>query len=82
MLLLLVAARCSQALFLHKQGIKSIIVEKEAFPRYHIGESLTTRAGNLLRELGFEAEMLDLGTPRKSVSKHTVLRARIRSMCL
>ncbi|MCO5205787.1 MAG: tryptophan 7-halogenase [Anaerolineae bacterium] len=58
-------AGAASALFLHKQGIKSIIVEKEAFPRYHIGESLTTRAGNLLRELGFEAEMLDWEHPRK-----------------
>jgi ribulose 1,5-bisphosphate synthetase/thiazole synthase len=29
------------AMFLVRQGIKPIILEQEAFPRYHIGESLT-----------------------------------------
>jgi FADH2-dependent halogenase len=29
------------AMFLVRQGIKPVILEQEAFPRYHIGESLT-----------------------------------------
>ena len=40
------------ALSLLEAGIKPVIIEKESFPRYHIGESLTGKAGQLLRELG------------------------------
>lgn len=58
-------AGTASALFLQKQGIDAIIIEKQAFPRYHIGESLTTEAGNLLRELGFEGDMLQWEHPRK-----------------
>jgi flavin-dependent dehydrogenase len=29
------------AMFLIREGIKPVILEQEAFPRYHIGESLT-----------------------------------------
>jgi len=47
----------SNALFLAQKGIHSILVEKEQFPRYHIGESLTGECGNSLRMLGFEDEM-------------------------
>jgi hypothetical protein len=42
-------------------GIESVLVEKVAFPRYHIGESMTAEAGVILRELGFEQEMIDAG---------------------
>lgn len=55
----------AMALFLAKEGIDSIIVEKESFPRYHIGESLTTECGNYLRELGLESVMLEANHPRK-----------------
>jgi FADH2-dependent halogenase len=34
-----------------------VIVEKEPFPRYHIGESLVGEAGGVLRELGLEGAM-------------------------
>jgi FADH2-dependent halogenase len=39
------------SLFLHKLGIDSVIVEKERFPRYHIGESFTGETGGQLRKL-------------------------------
>ncbi len=42
------------ALFLKQMGIQSIIVEKEKFPRYHIGESFTGETGGQLRKLGME----------------------------
>jgi FADH2-dependent halogenase len=45
------------ALFLLKQGIRPLIVERHAFPRFHIGESLTGEVGGLLRDLGLEAEL-------------------------
>ena len=39
-------------------GIKPVIVERESFPRFHIGESMTGECGNLVRELGFEERMI------------------------
>jgi flavin-dependent dehydrogenase len=55
----------ASAMFLAREGIKSIIVEQETFPRYHIGESLTGAGGKVVRELGFEEEMLRSNHPRK-----------------
>src|SRR5262245_33152436 len=46
------------AMFLKKHGIQSIIIEKEEFPRYHIGESFTGETGGQLRKLDM-AEALD-----------------------
>jgi len=45
------------SMFLAEQGIRSVLVEKEPFPRYHIGESMTGEAGNVLRKLGLEPNM-------------------------
>jgi flavin-dependent dehydrogenase len=45
------------ALFLLQRGIKPLIVERDSFPRFHIGESLTGEVGGILRELGLEAEL-------------------------
>ncbi|MCI0399374.1 MAG: tryptophan 7-halogenase [Chloroflexi bacterium] len=53
------------AMFLKHEGIQSIIVEKEEFPRYHIGESMSGEAGGVLRRLGLEAEMLSRRHPVK-----------------
>lgn len=47
----------ASALFLAQAGIKSVIIEKDIFPRYHIGESLTGECGYCLRLLGLEEEM-------------------------
>ena len=58
-------AGAAAALFLKRQGIDSLIVEAESFPRYHIGESMTGAAGQLLRDLGLEEEMIRLGFPVK-----------------
>lgn len=55
----------SAAMFLLKQGIQPLILEREAFPRYHIGESFTGAGGQILRELGFEQEMHRRGFPTK-----------------
>ena len=50
-------AGSASAMFLAREGIKSVIVEAEKFPRYHIGESLTGGGGQVLRQLGLEKEM-------------------------
>lgn len=46
------------ALRLLQRGITPVIVEREQFPRFHIGESMTGECGNLVRELGFEENMV------------------------
>ena len=53
------------ALYLLQAGLKPLILEKEPFPRYHIGESLTGECGNCLRELGLEQQMQSMGWPVK-----------------
>ncbi|MFN5852780.1 MAG: NAD(P)/FAD-dependent oxidoreductase [Pirellulaceae bacterium] len=53
------------ALQLLKAGVKPVIVERERFPRYHIGESLTGEVGARLRELGLEAQLEAANYPIK-----------------
>ncbi len=53
------------ALFLAQKGISSVIIEKSAFPRFHIGESMTGECGNLTRRLEFENQMIEVGHPVK-----------------
>lgn len=55
----------ASAMYLARQGINSVIVEKETFPRYHIGESMTGEAGGVLRELGLGEKMLEFKHPIK-----------------
>lgn len=55
----------SAALYLLRKGIRPIIVEKEPFPRYHIGESMTGECGGIVRDLGLEKEMLAANYPIK-----------------
>ena len=42
------------AMFLLREGIVPLILEQEEFPRFHIGESLTGEAAQLLRRLGLK----------------------------
>jgi flavin-dependent dehydrogenase len=58
-------AGASAALRLRKEGVTPLLVEREAFPRFHIGESMTGECGNLVRELGFEPQMKARGWPVK-----------------
>jgi 1H-pyrrole-2-carbonyl-[peptidyl-carrier protein] brominase len=53
------------AMFLVREGIKPIVLEQESFPRFHIGESMTGEAGQLLRRLGLEEKMLSANYPVK-----------------
>jgi 1H-pyrrole-2-carbonyl-[peptidyl-carrier protein] brominase len=45
------AGACT-AMYLLQRGIKPLIVERDAFPRYHVGESLTGATALTLKELG------------------------------
>lgn len=56
---------CTTALFLEQRGIQSVIVEKDDFPRFHIGESMTGEAGAIVRRLGLEDTMKERGFPVK-----------------
>jgi flavin-dependent dehydrogenase len=58
----------ASALFLARLGVGSVIVERDEFPRFHIGESMTGECGRLVRELGFEDEMIR----RRHAIKHGV----------
>ncbi|MEZ4427813.1 MAG: tryptophan 7-halogenase [Nannocystaceae bacterium] len=40
---------------LAEHGVRSVIVERDAFPRFHIGESMTGGCGEVLRSLGLES---------------------------
>src|SRR5215467_2224109 len=53
------------AMCLIREGIKPIILEQEAFPRFFISESMTGEAGQLLRRLGLENMMLKNRNPVK-----------------
>lgn len=53
------------ALFLQKKGIRATIIEKEDFPRYHIGESMTGECGNAVTLLGLQDEMAKFAHPIK-----------------
>src|ERR671923_2403950 len=55
----------AMAMFLSREGIKPIILEREAFPRFHIGESMTGEAAQLLRRLGLEEKMSKADYPVK-----------------
>jgi len=44
------------AIYLADLGISSAIIEKEQFPRYHIGESTTGEVGRCIRHLGLADE--------------------------
>ncbi len=58
----------AMAMFLAREGIKPVILEQEEFPRFHIGESMTGEAAQLVRRLGLEQEM----TKREHPVKHGV----------
>jgi flavin-dependent dehydrogenase len=49
------------AMHLLEHGVQPVIVEKESFPRFHIGESVTGEAAGVLRRLGL-SDLLDDGT--------------------
>ena len=58
-------AGATAAIRLLAKGIRAVVVEREPFPRYHIGESMTGECGAILRELGFGERMAAAGHPIK-----------------
>lgn len=50
---------------LAKRGHRVLVLEKERFPRYHIGESLITGMMSVLDELGLLERIEEYGFPRK-----------------
>ena len=48
----------AMAMFLAREGIKPVILEQEEFPRFHIGESMTGEAAQVVRRLGLEQQMV------------------------
>lgn len=58
-------AGATAAMYLKRDGINCIIVERESFPRYHIGESMTGECGGILRDLGLGDVMLEAKHPIK-----------------
>jgi flavin-dependent dehydrogenase len=54
------------SMFLKQAGIQSVIVEKDHFPRYHIGESFTGETGGQLRKL----QMGDILDKKEYLIKH------------
>jgi len=47
-------AGAATAMYLLRQGITPVIVERDDHPRYHVGESLTGASRIALKELGLE----------------------------
>lgn len=45
------------AMYMRRLGVETVIVEKETFPRFHIGESMTNEAGSVARDLGLADKM-------------------------
>lgn len=56
----------ASALYLLQAGLKPIIIEKEDFPRYHVGESFTGECAARLRGLGLHEQMVAAGYPVKN----------------
>jgi 1H-pyrrole-2-carbonyl-[peptidyl-carrier protein] brominase len=58
-------AGAATALYLIQSGIKPLIVERQSFPRFHIGESLSGECGNSIRKLNLDAELVAQNYPIK-----------------
>lgn len=58
-------AGASMAAYLAKSGIDCVVMEREIFPREHVGESLVPSSTRVFQELGFLGKMEEAGFPRK-----------------
>ena len=58
-------AGCASAMNLINIGLKPVIVEVQTFPRFHIGESLTTECTDALNRLGLKTKLESLSAPQK-----------------
>jgi 1H-pyrrole-2-carbonyl-[peptidyl-carrier protein] brominase len=55
----------STAFLLARQGLTTLVLERDEFPRYHIGESLTGTAGDFFTRNGFDEALTQQGFLRK-----------------
>src|SRR5579864_7845146 len=53
------------AAYLAKAGLSCVLLEKEIFPRPHVGESLVPSSTRVFKELGFLDQMYQANFPRK-----------------
>ena len=53
------------ALYLMQAGITPLIIERQSFPRFHIGESLSGECGNGIRKLDLDDELAAQNYPVK-----------------
>ncbi len=58
-------AGAAAAVWLARRGIDTVIVERDAFPRFHIGESMTGECRPMIMDLGLEETMSRLRAPVK-----------------
>ncbi|HEV2175792.1 MAG TPA: NAD(P)/FAD-dependent oxidoreductase [Terriglobia bacterium] len=58
-------AGSSMAAYLAKAGLKCVVLERELFPRPHVGESLVPSSNRVLKEIGFIDKMDGCGFVRK-----------------
>jgi flavin-dependent dehydrogenase len=63
----------SSAIFLAQKGIDAIIIEKDQFPRFHIGESMTGECGETVRKMGLGEAIKDI---RCTIKHKTVVYGR------
>jgi 1H-pyrrole-2-carbonyl-[peptidyl-carrier protein] chlorinase len=60
------------AAYLTRAGLTCTVLEREAFPRPHVGESLVPSSTRVFRELDFLGKMEEAGFPRKYGAAWTV----------
>lgn len=58
-------AGTASAMNLLRHGFRPVIVEQDSFPRFHIGESLTTECVDALNRLDLQAKLAGLSAPGK-----------------
>lgn len=58
-------AGSAMGFYLAQQGVDCVILEKELFPRHHVGESLVPAANRVIGDMGLLEKMDDAGFPRK-----------------
>ena len=58
------AGSCCGAL-LSQNGLRTLIVEKDEFPRFHIGESLLPNGNRILKEIGIWDDIESSGFVKK-----------------
>lgn len=58
-------AGATAAMYLRQKGYDTVVVEKQRFPRFHVGESLLPENLALFDELGIHEEIKNRGYPKK-----------------